>query len=52
MPDIELRDIGISKSEAWQVARKPFWRARLAPPASLGDCHAILRSVIGERQRG
>ena len=27
MPDIELRDIGISRSEAWQAARKPVWRA-------------------------
>jgi uncharacterized protein YjiS (DUF1127 family) len=27
MPDTALRDIGISRSEAWQASRKPFWRA-------------------------
>ncbi|TDH60768.1 DUF1127 domain-containing protein [Dankookia rubra] len=27
MPDTELRDIGISRSEARHAARKPVWRA-------------------------
>ncbi len=27
MPDGGLQDMGISSSEAWHAARKPFWRA-------------------------
>jgi uncharacterized protein YjiS (DUF1127 family) len=27
MPDRMLRDMGITRSDAWRAARKPFWRA-------------------------
>lgn len=34
LDDAALKDLGISRVDAWQELRKPFWRARVA---GIGD---------------